>query len=177
MRSYKKFFLCRNGYYGKDIKIRSNFQIYIILLLQLNTGLRIGDVLALRKSNLAGGILNIKEQKTKKIQNRRINTEIYEIINSYCCRKSILKNDKLFKVKVRWVQRYLQKISFILGIDGVSTHSFRKTYAHIQYMNSNCNIELVRKLLNHSSISVTQRYLGITDDEVNKASSTFKIIY
>lgn len=169
--------MCRNGYYGDKVKIRSNLQIYLIFLLQLNTGLRIGDVLALKRKNLNNSTLNIQEQKTKKMQNRKINLEIYEIIDRYCCKKSIAYNEKLFTIKPRWVQKYLQKISLILKIEGVSTHSFRKTYAHFQYLNSNCNIELVRRLLNHSSISVTQRYLGITDDEVNNASSSFKIIY
>lgn len=79
----------------------------------------------------------------------------------------------MFTIKVRWVQKYIQKISFILGASDISTHSFRKTYAHIQYLDSQCNIELVRKLLNHSS----ERYLGITDEEVNEASANFKIIF
>lgn len=83
----------------------------------------------------------------------------------------------MFTIKVRWVQKYIQKISFILGASDISTYSFRKTYAHIQYLDSQCNIELVRKLLNHSSVSVTQRYLGITDEEVNEASANFKIIF
>lgn len=83
----------------------------------------------------------------------------------------------MFTIKVRWVQKYIQKIFFILGASDISTHSFRKTYAHIQYLDSQCNIELVRKLLNHSSVSVTQRYLGITDEEVNEASANFKIIF
>lgn len=92
-------------------------------------------------------------------------------------KRKIKYEEKIFDVGVRWVQKYLQKIAKIIDIYGMSTHSFRKTYAHLQYINSNCNVELVRKLLNHSSISVTQRYLGITDDEVNLASSSFKIIF
>ena len=36
------------------------------------------------------------------------------------------------------------------------------------YVNSGNNIELTRKYLNHSSIAVTQKYLGVSDDEVNE---------
>lgn len=98
-------------------------------------------------------------------------------MEEYCDKKKLGHNDRMFTIKVRWVQKYIQKISFILGTSDISTHSFRKTYAHIQYLDSQCNIELVRKLLNHSSVSVTQRYLGITDEEVNEASANFKIIF
>lgn len=91
-------------------------------------------------------------------------------MEEYCDKKKLGHNDRMFTIKVRWVQKYIQKISFILGASDIST-------AHIQYLDSQCNIELVRKLLNHSSVSVTQRYLGITDEEVNEASANFKIIF
>lgn len=172
-----KFFLCRNGYFSKNLKFRPNLQIYLIILIQLNTGLRIGDVLALKRKNINNSFLNIKEQKTNKIQSRQINYEIYSIIENYCLKKKISYEDNIFDIGVRWVQKYLQKIGVITNIYGMSTHSFRKTYAHFQYMDNNCNVELVRRLLNHSSVSVTQRYLGITDNEVNTASSSFKIIF
>lgn len=145
--------------------------------MQLNTGLRIGDVLALKRKNLSNAVLDIKEMKTGKRQNRRINLEIFFKIERYCRENLIENEDKIFDIKVRWVQKYLNKISKIMEIHGLSTHSFRKTYAHIQYVNNNYNIELVRRLLNHSSIIVTQRYLGITDYEVNQASENFKLLY
>lgn len=146
-------------------------------LIQLNTGLRIGDVLSLKRKNIINGFLNIQEQKTSKFQKRPINYDVYTIIENYCKKNKIAYDEKLFNIGVRWVQKYLQKIAEITEIYPMSTHSFRKTYAHIQYVNSNCNVELVRRLLNHSSISVTQRYLGITDSDVNSASSSFKIIF
>lgn len=173
----KIFFFCKNGYLGESISIRSNHQVYLIFLIQLNTGLRIGDVLSLKRKNFDGNYLKIIEQKTGKLQNRKINKEILEKIESYCSFNKIGQNDQIFSIKVRWVQKYLQKITGIIGINMISTHSFRKTYAHLQYINSNHNIELVRRLLNHSSISITQRYLGITDNEVDEASKKFKIIF
>ena len=35
------------------------------------------------------------------------------------------------------------------------------------YRLSGNDIELTRKFLNHSSVSTTQRYLGVNDDEIN----------
>ena len=56
-----------------------------------------------------------------------------------------------------------------LGIPGISTHSFRKFYATEIYKNSNYNIALVQQLLQHSSAAVTQRYIGIQQQEIERA--------
>lgn len=79
--------------------------------------------------------------------------------------------DNLFhRFSVRAVQKHLKLITDYLQLDDISTHSFRKFYAHTQYENSEHNIELVRDLLNHSSVGITQRYLGVTRKEVEEAS-------
>lgn len=172
----KVFNYIKNGGSGNGIKIRGNLQIYLICFIQVNTGLRIGDVLNLKAKDIIGGRLDIVEQKTGKRQNRAINEEVIEIIKDYCKRKNISGDDNLFVFSIRWVQKFLQKVSICSEIKNFSTHSFRKTYAHMQYTNNRNNIELVRRLLNHSSVVMTQKYLGVTDDEVDSASREFKII-
>lgn len=172
----KVFNYIKNGGYRNGVRIRANPQIYLICFIQLNTGLRIGDVLNLKVRDITNGRIDIVEQKTGKRQNRKINDEVVEIIKDYCKRKNISGNDNLFTFSIRWVQKFLQKVSKCTEVENFSTHSFRKTYAHIQYINNRYNIELVRRLLNHSSVVVTQKYLGVTDNEVNSASQEFKII-
>ena len=50
------------------------------------------------------------------------------------------------------------------------THrSFRKFYATEIYKDSGYNIALVQQLLQHSSAAVTQRYIGIQQQEIEKA--------
>lgn len=172
----KIFSYIKKGGNENGVKIRANPQIYLICFIQLNTGLRIGDVLSLKVKDIIGGKIDIIEQKTGKRQNRDINEDVVEIIKDYCNKKNISGNDNLFTFSIRWVQKFLQKVSICTEVENFSTHSFRKTYAHIQYINNRCNIELVRRLLNHSSVVVTQKYLGVTDNEVNSASQKFKII-
>lgn len=171
------FLFIKSGVRKNGIKVRANPQIHLICLIQLNTGLRIGDVLSLKVSDFVDGRLSIQEQKTGKTQNRKINYEIIKIVEAYCRKRFLSRNDNIFDISVRWVQKILKKISICASIEGLSTHSFRKTYAHIQYTNNKFNIELVRRLLNHSSVSVTQKYLGITDHDVNTASEGFKVIF
>ena len=56
-----------------------------------------------------------------------------------------------------------------LGLEGVGSHSFRKGFATNVYVNNHYNIELVRTLLQHSSVNVTQRYIGIGSKELEDA--------
>ena len=172
----KVFSYIKRGGNGNGVRIRANPQIYLICFIQLNTGLRIGDVLNLKVKDIIDGRIDIVEQKTGKRQNRDINEEVVKVIKDYCISKNISGNDNLFTFSIRWVQKFLQKVAICSEVENFSTHSFRKTYAHIQYINNRYNIELVRRLLNLSSVVVTQKYLGVTDNEVNSASQEFKII-
>ena len=56
-----------------------------------------------------------------------------------------------------------------LMLEGVGSHSFRKSFATNMYVNNHYNIELVRVLLQHSSVTVTQRYIGIGSKELEDA--------
>ncbi len=55
------------------------------------------------------------------------------------------------------------------GYEGISTRSFRKWYATEIYKNSGFDIALVRRLLQHSSAAVTQRYIGMEPQRIEKA--------
>ena len=56
-----------------------------------------------------------------------------------------------------------------LDIQGIGTHSFRKFYATEIYKDSGYNILLVQQLLQHSSSSVSQAYIGIRQKEIETA--------
>lgn len=54
-------------------------------------------------------------------------------------------------------------------MSGVSTHSFRKFFATQIYINNDYNVRLVQELLQHSSIAITQKYLGISSKQLENA--------
>lgn len=159
----------------KEKVFRPNTQIALILSLQANMGLRIGDILSLKLSNFKGNRLQIREDKTDKLQYREINPAITNMIMEYALENNIKKNDDLFKITPRAVQKQLKIICDYLELENVSTHSFRKMYATMQYEANNNNIELVKELLNHSSIATTQRYIRVSQKEINKASKSYFI--
>ena len=51
----------------------------------------------------------------------------------------------------------------------VSTHSFRKWHAIEIYKSNGYDVALVQRLLQHSSASTTQRYIGIEPQRIEQA--------
>lgn len=162
---------------NKEKTFRPNNKLYLALTLQANLGLRIGDVLNLTPNNFRMGKLIITEDKTGKMQNREINPQIIELVKDYAIEEGIKPNDKLFnRLGVRAVQKQLKIITSYLGFENISTHSFRKMYAVNVYEKNNNNIELVKELLNHTSIATTQRYIRVKQKEINEASKKVSFI-
>lgn len=113
--------------------------------------------------------LDIVEKKTKKKREFTVPIEIYSYIQNYVLENNINPTAKLFDISERTIQNHLQLVCGYLGYENISTHSFRKYFATSIYINNNYNIELVRVLLQHSSVTTTQRYIGIVNRELESA--------
>lgn len=155
------------------IKIKSNIRIATALTIQANLGLRIGDIINLRLSNIIKDgnryRLDIIEQKTKKKREFTVPTEVFTYLQSYALENSIRPTQKLFDITVRQVQKHLQITAEHLRLENIGTHSFRKFFAVSIYNSSGYNVELVRTLLQHSSTAVTQHYLSVSPKLVEDA--------
>ena len=167
---YKEIiFLMKSGFTGS----RPNEPIATALMLEANLGLRISDILRLRLSDIVKDgeryRLAITEQKTGKARTFTVPLALYQFIRCYCLDHGLSEDQRIFPLTERTVQRHLQQVCDYLGYTGISTHSFRKYYATEIYKNSGYNIALVQQLLQHSSTAVTQRYIGIQQQEVERA--------
>lgn len=152
---------------------RNNNRIATCLVLQANLGLRIGDVLSLTLNSIIKDgnryRLNIVEDKTEKRREFTVPYEIYSYIKMYCLENNIKPTQTIFELSERAIQKQLKLVCDYLKIDGISTHSFRKYFATQIYINNNYNIALVKDLLQHSNTSITQKYIGISTQEVENA--------
>ncbi len=78
---------------------------------------------------------------------------------AYCLRNSIARNDRIFPLTERAVQKQLAIVCDYLGYECISTHSFRKWYATEIYKDNGFDIALVQRLFStaahrsHSAIS------------------------
>ena len=158
-------------YAGKQFK--PNRRLAMVLTLEANLGLRVSDVLNLCLNSfvLDGDRyrLNIEEQKTGKSREFTVPYEIYNYIKLYALENSIKPTAKLFDITDRAIQKQLKIVVDYLGLEGISTHSFRKYFATSIYVDNNYNIQLVSKLLQHSSTAITQKYIGIQQKEIEDA--------
>lgn len=158
---------------AENRQVYSNDRIAVLLTLQANLGLRIGDIVNLRLSDIIKDgnryRLDIVEQKTGKARTFTVPSEIYTFLQSYALENGIKSNQKLFDITVRAVQKHLQLACNYLNLQGISTHSFRKFFAVSIYNANGYNVELVRTLLQHSSVAVTQKYLSVSSEVVEKA--------
>ena len=158
---------------GKRGTLRANPRCAAVLVAEANLGMRVGDILRLRLSDIVRDgkryRLNITEEKTGKRRTFTVPDGVYNFFCEYAESQGIGKNDLLFPVKVRVVQRNLKLVCDVLGIDNVSTHSFRKWYATEIYRDSGYDIVLVQRLLQHSSSAITQRYIGLEPERIEQA--------
>ena len=152
---------------------RPNERIATALVLEGNLGLRISDIVRLRPCDIIrdGGRyrLSITEQKTGKQRVFTVPLVIEQYIENYCLRNKIGLSDRIFPITERAVQKQLALVCDYLGYKGISTHSFRKWYATEIYKNNGYDIALVQRLLQHSSAAVTQRYIGIEPQRIERA--------
>lgn len=143
-------------------------------------GLRISDLLALTwEMLLANPTFVINEKKTGKRRVIKINRDFQAHIQKCHDALNIIDDsEKCFisrKNTVYSIQRINVKFKLIkakygLKIDHFSTHSMRKTFGRkvFESAEENASIALMRlsELFNHSNVSITRRYLGITQDEL-----------
>ena len=152
---------------------RPNERIATALVLEGNLGIRISDIVRLRLCDIVndGGRyrLAITEQKTGKQRVFTVPLVIYQYMENYCLRNGIARDALMFPVTSRAIQKQLSLVCDYLGYEGISTHSFRKWYATEIYKSNGFDIALVQRLLQHSSAAVTQRYIGIEPQRIEKA--------
>ncbi len=170
---------------------KRNPRDFLLFTLGINTGLRISDILRLKVEDVkdqTGEIreyLDLNEKKTKKQRLIYLNNEVRNALEYYFDKTGIYHLDRyLFisdKTKINkpisriraWqlIQSWCREV----GIKGrIGTHTIRKT-AGYQMRMAGVAIELIQEVLGHQSISMTKRYLGITDDEVTKVLKNFNL--
>jgi integrase len=167
--------LLRNGFMLSGVLVKPNERIATIEVLQATLGLRLGDILKLKLSSFIRDgdryRLDIREEKTGKIRNFTVPNEVYSFVQDYCIEGGISKDAKLFDISKRQVERHLNKVfmKMELPLRSYGSHSYRKFFATKVYTDSEFNAELVRVLLQHSSLNTTQRYLSIGTKQIEDA--------
>lgn len=158
----------------------NNYKMSLLIALGCFTGLRISDILALRWNQILGvDEFTIIEKKTGKKRTLRLNPQLqkhiqecYKHIKPIGDKAPILVSQKGTIFTIQAINRIFKdtKKKYKVKIKNFSCHSLRKTFGRQVYnMNSeNSELALVKlmELFNHSSVSITKRYLGLRQEEI-----------
>jgi len=164
---------------------KKNKRDYLLFVMGINVGLRAGDLLSLKicdvytKPKVKDNV-TIYEEKTGKKREFNINNSAKKAIELYLnSLDQFSEQDFLFQserkgnthLRVDSTHKIIKSIMRDLSIKGnFGTHTLRKTFAYHVYINGVKEdpgiLEKLQKILNHSSPSVTLKYIGITKDVI-----------
>ena len=158
-----------------------NERDYMLFLLGIHFGLRISDLLSLRIEDVVGKkYIIIKEKKTGKIKSFPVAEVVQRELESYLKGRTkgwlFLSREKSGATPITRQQAYnvLSDAAKAVGIkDPIGTHTLRKTFGYWA-CKQGTSLELIQKILNHSSPGVTLRYIGITQDQINSVYKKLK---
>lgn len=185
-------YLIHNKEHAKTpIKYYQAYRNYILFLVGFNTAFRAEDLLQLRVRDVEKGFVSIKENKTGKAQNFRMNKSLHDEILKYIEEFKLKPNDYLFmgqKKKDTYKGKTFNVIYPItrqnarnicvdvanaVGIDfKFGLHSLRKTFGYM-YIKNGGNIMTLMKMYNHFSPAITLLYVmwGTEDAEADRAAT------
>jgi integrase len=165
-------------------KLKRNREFKFLLLISLGgySGLRVGDMLKLRWINIIDKEeLELYEGKTGKYRKITFNESLKEII-SMCfqnaqCEVNFEENDFLFfnRKKGPLTRQYINRQLHLIfktnkvRVQNGSSHTLRKTFGRRVYeMNdkSEASLVLLSSIFNHSSTSITRKYIGLTQETI-----------
>ena len=163
----------RNGFYLNRISHTPHDMIATALVVESNLGLRIGDVLSLKLSDIIKDgeryRLNVVEDKTNKKRTFTVPPSTYDYIYRYCQKSKLSDDELIFDTTERNVNKLLSACTEYLNLKNVSTHSFRKMSAYNIYQLTNFDIVATQEFLQHASPTTTQIYLKIGSNRLEKA--------
>lgn len=159
------------------------YKFLLLFALGGYTGLRISDILYLRWYMLRLGLkLELTESKTNKRRVVTLHSDLRKIIGSvyefegpedegqyiFCSRHS----DN--PMSIQYINRRMKVLCFRNGISvpddkNISTHLLRKTFGRRVWDNQGQDekaLIMLMEVFNHSSVSITKRYLGIRSEEI-----------
>ena len=155
-----------------------------LVILDLNTGLRLSELIDLRWKdiNLTTGQLKVVQGKGNKDRMLWIDDDTIEVLKDWRIKQSdklgeceyVFNTASKKQLDSRGIRRMIEEYSIKAGITKhVTPHTLRHSYA-TDLLRATNNIIKVQKALGHSDISTTMIYTHIVDDEFENDLKTFR---
>lgn len=154
---------------------------YIMFMIGIYTGLRIGDILKLKVKDVKNkkGI-RVKMQKVNKDIDIAFNPELKSALDEYCNAKD--PNDFLIKSREGYnkaidksqAYRVINNIGERFKLENIGTHTLRKTFGYHYYYSTDKDIVAVQLALGHRDSGTTLRYIGVLQSDINASIKKLK---
>ena len=164
-------------------KSNNQSQYWLIGWLIASLGRRVGDIVALKWSdlyklngNFRDRLSTLKEEKTGKTIGLSFTNFARARVEEYCAMENINPmehyNEGVFTVGSAAFRKNLKKAIDYVGIDyPVSTHSLRKFFGTMLaklHPNDGGAIKIIQYIFGHSSEEITKVYIGTIDEKKDK---------
>jgi site-specific recombinase XerD len=145
-----------------DFKKRLNYNYRLVYELGSATGLRISDIVSLKKEVLNKKEPTIKEQKTGKSKRIYIPVELKTELKKYSKnhKKYIFESrSKTGHLTRQAVHKHFKKIATEIEChENIGTHTMRKNYA-LKLLQKGKSLKYIKNKLNHDNLTDTLLYL------------------
>ena len=115
------------------------------------------------------------EQKTGKARRYVVATPVKAVIDDWM-RMKCITSGRLFTIEEPAVWKQMRAVTGYLNYTNTSCHSFRKNAAMRVYNDSGKDIAITCQYLNHSSPTVTMRYLQRSSKQMDELLSKSAVL-
>ena len=168
---------------------RGQLRNHALIVLGVHTALRISDLLRLRwedvynfRNRRVRVTISIVEKKTQKAKVIALNKGAARALallaagsarEGHCLIENPNTGRAISRIQAyRIIRAAAEALAFR---DRVSCHSLRKTLGYHAWK-SGVSPAVIMEIYNHSSLAVTRRYLGVTQDDKNKVYLSLKLM-
>lgn len=163
----------------ENVEGKNAIRDYAILVLFMNCGLRLSELVGINLSNIRGDTLTVigKGNKERTIY---LNKACINAIKAYLeirpvegvkDKKALFLSERKQRISPNTVQYLVKKHIGAAGLDKsrYSAHKLRHTAATLMYKHGHVDIRALQAILGHESISTTEIYTHIDDEQLRKA--------
>ncbi|MBD1222760.1 tyrosine-type recombinase/integrase [Virgibacillus halodenitrificans] len=164
--------------------LSGNKRDVLLFTLGVNSALRVSDLINLKWVDVVDDngkphdYITLRDTKTNKHNRLPLTKKVKKAIQEHYQQnfkgggldQYLFQSRKGYNqpLKRQAVWRIIKDAAKDVGVKNIGSHSLRKTWAYHSYK-AGTDIVIIQDMLNHSAPSVTLRYIGITQDDKDRA--------